>query len=95
MTDIVERLCEEMHDRYEAAAIEAGWETNPRSRVAWADVPEANKATMRAAVAPIAAEIEQMRAERDTLHKTIRRLAGDHADAWIALVAAATEDDPT
>ena len=39
-----------MHDAYEAAAAEAGWQTQQASRVPWADVPEANKATMRAAV---------------------------------------------
>jgi hypothetical protein len=39
-----------MHDAYEQAALGAGWETNPASRKPWADVPEANKATMRAAV---------------------------------------------
>ena len=42
--------CEVMHDAYERAAVGAGWETNPASRKPWADVPEANKATMRAAV---------------------------------------------
>jgi hypothetical protein len=46
----VERLCVVMHDAYEAAAVQAGWETQARSRKPWADVPEANKATMRAAV---------------------------------------------
>lgn len=48
--DDLERLCEVMHDAYEAAAVAAGWETQQRSRVPWADVPEANKVTMRAAV---------------------------------------------
>lgn len=46
----IERACEIMHDAYEKAAAEAGWETQKRSRVPWADVPEANKKTMRAAV---------------------------------------------
>lgn len=46
----VDRLCEVMHDAYEEAAAKAGWETQERSRKPWADVPEANKATMRAAV---------------------------------------------
>lgn len=59
--DLIEHLCELMHDAYEAAAVEAGWETNARSRVPWADVPEANKATMRKAVAVIAPLIEQAR----------------------------------
>ena len=40
-----------MHEAYEAAAAEAGWETQARSRVPWQDVPEANKVAMRAAYA--------------------------------------------
>jgi hypothetical protein len=51
---LTEQLCREVHDRYEAAASATGWETNPASRVKWADVPEANKATMRAALGPVA-----------------------------------------
>lgn len=46
----LEECCEVMHDAYEKAAVGAGWETNPASRKPWADVPEANKATMRRAV---------------------------------------------
>ena len=56
----VETICELMHDAYERAAVGAGWETNPHSRKPWADVPEANKATMRAAVSalwPVLAEV--------------------------------------
>jgi len=49
-TELVERACEVMHDAYEKAALGAGWATNPASRKPWADVPEANKQTMRAAV---------------------------------------------
>jgi hypothetical protein len=49
----VERACEVMHDAYEAAAVGAGWETQQASRKPWADVPEANKATMRAAVSAL------------------------------------------
>lgn len=47
---LVEEACEVMHDAYERAAVEAGWETQRRSRRSWNSVPEANKATMRAAV---------------------------------------------
>lgn len=46
----VEKCCEVLHQEYERAAQGAGWETNPASRVPWADVPEANKVAMRAAV---------------------------------------------
>lgn len=49
----VELACEVMHDAYERAAVGAGWETNPASRKPWSDVPEANKATMRAAVSAL------------------------------------------
>lgn len=52
--DLIENACEVMHVAYERAAIGAGWETNPLSRtINWAEVPEANKATMRAAVAAV------------------------------------------
>lgn len=47
---IVEQACEIMHNAYEAAALAEGWGTQARSNKPWADVPEANKATMRAAV---------------------------------------------
>lgn len=46
----IEIICEVMHIAYEDAARESGWETNPKSRVDWIDVPEANKIPMRAAV---------------------------------------------
>lgn len=49
----IEQACEVMHDAYEAAAVGAGWETQQQSRKPWADVPEANKVTMRAAVAAL------------------------------------------
>jgi hypothetical protein len=49
----LEWACELMHDAYEAAAAGAGWETNPASRKPWADVPEPNKVTMRAAVSAL------------------------------------------
>ena len=54
----VEHLCEVMHDAYEAAAVDAGGETQRRSRKPWADVPEANKATMRVAVRALLAEVD-------------------------------------
>ena len=40
-----------LHDAYEAAAVEYGWNTQTSCRaVAWPDLPEANRQTMRAAV---------------------------------------------
>jgi hypothetical protein len=56
--DYVERCCEVMHDAYERAAVGAGWETQQASRKPWADVPEANKATMRAAVVALLDHID-------------------------------------
>jgi hypothetical protein len=46
----IEQACRVLHDAYEEAAVQTGWQTNPRSRVPWEDVPEANKQTMRSAV---------------------------------------------
>jgi hypothetical protein len=47
---LVEQACEVLHDAYEQAAVNAGWETQERSRTRWADLPPANQQTMRAAV---------------------------------------------
>lgn len=54
----VDELCEVMHDAYEKAAAGAGWVTNPASRKPWADVPEANKQTMRVAVQALLDRLE-------------------------------------
>jgi hypothetical protein len=59
----IERACEVMHDAYERAAVGAGWETNPASRKPWAEVPEANKATMRAAVGALLEWVDAGRME--------------------------------
>ncbi len=69
--DLTEQLCEEMHDRYEKAAAGAGWETNPASRKPWADVPEANKATMRAAIGPIAERIDKLEALNEWMQEQL------------------------
>lgn len=53
MSADVEACCVVLHDAYEAAAVQAGWSTQAASRKPWAEVPEANKATMRAAVAAL------------------------------------------
>ena len=57
----IEHLCEVMHDAYEAAAARNGWATQAASRKPWAEVPETNKATMRAAVVAVLAEYERSR----------------------------------
>lgn len=58
----IEAACEVMHDAYEAAAIGAGWETQQESRKPWADVPDANKETKRAAVAALLDHLAEVRA---------------------------------
>ena len=68
MSDVIERTCEAMHDAYEAAAVENGWATQERSRKPWADVPEANKATMRAAVR---AALPPLLADLRALHREV------------------------
>ena len=50
---LLEECCKIMHDAYENAAATLGWTTNVASRKPWADVPEANKATMLVAVAAL------------------------------------------
>jgi hypothetical protein len=54
---LVEHLCEVQHDAYEAAAVREGWSTQEASRKPWRDVPEANKATMRASMRAVLAEL--------------------------------------
>lgn len=46
----VEYLCRVMHDAYEAEAKRVGWGTQAASQRPWEQVPEANKAAMRAGV---------------------------------------------
>lgn len=55
----IETACEVMHDAYEQAAVGAGWETQEASRKPWADVPEANKDTMRAAVSALLQYVQE------------------------------------
>lgn len=70
----IEYLCRISHDAYEAAAAGSGWETNPASRVAWGDVPEANKVAMRAAVAAVAAEVgEQIAKDIEEFREHLRK----------------------
>lgn len=71
----IEALCEVMHDAYEQAALETGWETQVSSRKPWSSVPEANKATMRVAVRAMVESI----AFGESLAKRDRDIA---ARAW-------------
>lgn len=70
---LIDRYCEVMHDAYERAAVGAGWETNPESRKPWSDVPEANKATMRAAVVALLEVIHPV---------PLRKLPADYDSTW-------------
>lgn len=54
----IEHLCRLMHNVYERAAVGAGWETQQASRKPWAEVPEANKVAMRAAVTALCRKID-------------------------------------
>jgi len=56
---LVERLCEVQHDAYEAAAAGHGWRTQQKSHKPWADVPEANRATMRDSVRAVLAALRE------------------------------------
>ena len=57
MARTIDELCELAHEVYETAASAHGWETQERSRVAWADLPEENKAAMRAMMTVLRDEI--------------------------------------
>jgi hypothetical protein len=53
----IESLCSIMHNAYEIAAGNVGWETNAQSRVPWDLVPEENKVAMRAGVYALLEEL--------------------------------------
>lgn len=55
--DQLDWYCKISHDAYEKAAVGAGWETQLASRKEWADVPEANKATVRASMTAVLEEL--------------------------------------
>lgn len=58
--DTLETLCIIMHEAYEDAAKESGWETNLASRVEWEDVPQANKIAMYHAVSTLWDHIDSL-----------------------------------
>jgi hypothetical protein len=45
-----EAIAAEFHRTYEALAPQFGWDTQPRSRVEWDEVPEGNRRLMVAVV---------------------------------------------
>lgn len=59
-TDLIEYLCSQQHAAYEEAALLEGWDTHRESKGSWAQVPEENKATMRASMHVVLAELEDL-----------------------------------
>lgn len=57
--EVIEVVCEAMHDAYETAAIENSWVTNDLCRVPYDELPPENKATMRAAARAAIAAYEK------------------------------------
>lgn len=83
----VEEACRVMHDAYEAAAAQEGWETQERSRKPWEDVPEANKATMRAAVTALLKYLDvepDAEPEPETYEGMVARLLEQHQVEFIS-----------
>lgn len=58
--DLIEYLCAQQHAAYEQAALLEGWETHRDSQGAWAQVPDANKATMRTSMDTVLRELEDL-----------------------------------
>ena len=52
-TDWTDALARRFHEAYERLAPEHGYETRKESAVPWEDVPEQNKALMRAVMADL------------------------------------------
>jgi hypothetical protein len=52
---LVETVARQFHEAYERLAPEYGYETRRESAVPWENVPEQNKALMRAVVAEVVA----------------------------------------
>lgn len=75
--DVIERLCEIQHDAYEAAAVREGWVTQDASRTSWAEVPDANKRTMRSAVRALLGSIPDVVIESDDEALRVRRWGAD------------------
>ena len=68
---MIEKMAEAMHDAYELAAKEAGWETQVQCRVPYEDLPEANKLAMLAC-ARAASEVVEERIE--DLEEALQRI---------------------
>ena len=87
--DAVEQLAAEIHAVYEESALKAGWETQPRSRVAWSNVPPANQEATRAVARYVLAALPRPVAptSREAVEKAIHELRIQaHADGGAGLV---------
>ncbi len=90
----LETACEVMHEAYEVAAVKVGWETQTVSNVPWDNVPEANKATMRAAVAALMEHLtDEIEGERES-HRFEMEERLSQLDGWTqAYLALKSERD--
>ena len=95
LSEAVEAACKVMHNAYETAAVGAGWETQQASRKPWTDVPEANKATMRVAVAALIDHLclAAVVAERDTAVAKVAAVEA-LADEWADQVRRGHAENP-
>jgi hypothetical protein len=59
MSIIIEELAKLMYDNYQTAAVNRGWHPNTHSPLAWAFVPEENKAAWRDAAVVIESIIRE------------------------------------
>lgn len=82
----IDAACAVMHDAYEKAALGAGWETNPASRKEWKDVPPANQATMRAAVAALLHWLPGRDTQREHMLALVREFTDERANYVKALL---------
>lgn len=81
----VDTLCALMHDAYEAEAGNAGWDTNPKSRAPWSEVPEANKRCMRAAVRAVLGSSWLADHDRQTAERVWSEVeSGEFAERFLA-----------
>lgn len=94
-SEAMEAACEVMHDAYERAAAKEGWETQERSRKPWSEVPEANKATMRAAITALLAVLPQLLPEPVTAPMPSEAQVRAFQAAWHEADAAGLAGDRT
>lgn len=97
---VADLIAEAFHNAYERLAPQFNYDTRPESAVPWADVPEQNKALMRATVTAAMPDVQRqfatVKAERDALADQLRTLVdvahgpcdGNSCEACDAIAAA-------